>query len=219
METDYPAAHSTDSTWYAVDRDGRVAVLFTGECGPIPNAAPDQDTMDLFRLTRRLAGEPVGLLAEGDDEGDEDDDPDWDAAIDAVIDHGFYVFDYIHNPDEIPYTAAGEGLEPYTLIGAPESALHIDQLPPDVREVFRRFRFESLNFDEAERLQPLEHAECFTWEAFVAYLTADGTTIRPIHGREEKFAAFAQDFRERHPGRAAQVRFEGPGEKREQPGA
>jgi hypothetical protein len=33
---DYPAAHSTDSCWFAVDRDGRVGFFDTGEAGAMP---------------------------------------------------------------------------------------------------------------------------------------------------------------------------------------
>ena len=36
---DYPAAHSMDSGWYAVDEDGQVALFETGEPGAMPGAA------------------------------------------------------------------------------------------------------------------------------------------------------------------------------------
>jgi hypothetical protein len=35
---DYPAAHSMDSTWFAVDADGEVALFDTGEGGSVPAA-------------------------------------------------------------------------------------------------------------------------------------------------------------------------------------
>ena len=34
--SDYPAAHSMDTTWFAVDRDGNVAVFESGEAGAVP---------------------------------------------------------------------------------------------------------------------------------------------------------------------------------------
>lgn len=41
---DYPAAHSMDSEWFAVDADGHVAVFETGEAGICPtNASVRQD--------------------------------------------------------------------------------------------------------------------------------------------------------------------------------
>jgi hypothetical protein len=39
MNDDFPAAHSMDSQWFAIDKNGRVAVFDTGEPGPIPKNA------------------------------------------------------------------------------------------------------------------------------------------------------------------------------------
>src|SRR5688500_5905944 len=36
---DYPAAHSMDTIWFAVDRDGHVAVFSSGEAGAVPGDA------------------------------------------------------------------------------------------------------------------------------------------------------------------------------------
>ena len=36
MKTDFPAAHSMDTTWFAIDRDGHVAVFESGEAGAVP---------------------------------------------------------------------------------------------------------------------------------------------------------------------------------------
>lgn len=36
---DFPAAHSMDTAWFAVDRDGHVAFFSTGEAGALPHAA------------------------------------------------------------------------------------------------------------------------------------------------------------------------------------
>jgi hypothetical protein len=38
-DPDFPAAHSMDTTWFAVDRDGHVACLMSGESGAVPEAA------------------------------------------------------------------------------------------------------------------------------------------------------------------------------------
>jgi hypothetical protein len=37
--SDFPAAHSMDTAWFAVDRDGHVAVFDTGESGAVPTTA------------------------------------------------------------------------------------------------------------------------------------------------------------------------------------
>ena len=46
---DYPAAHSMDTTWFAVDDAGEVACLMSGENGPVPEPTIWQsDIYDLF---------------------------------------------------------------------------------------------------------------------------------------------------------------------------
>ena len=40
-DCDYPAAHSMDTTWFAVDRDGFVAMLVTNEEGALPLASQE----------------------------------------------------------------------------------------------------------------------------------------------------------------------------------
>ncbi|MBS2018178.1 MAG: hypothetical protein JST00_35230 [Deltaproteobacteria bacterium] len=39
---DFPAAHSMDTTWFAVDRDGNVAMFETGESGAVPSSVADE---------------------------------------------------------------------------------------------------------------------------------------------------------------------------------
>jgi hypothetical protein len=52
---DFPAAHSMDTTWFAIDRDGHVAMFETGEAGCVPRDAylgedygPVKDAMRAF---------------------------------------------------------------------------------------------------------------------------------------------------------------------------
>lgn len=54
MECDFPAAHSMDSTWFAVDRDGHVAVFDTGEAGAMPGDAATDEQDLAGRLQRVL---------------------------------------------------------------------------------------------------------------------------------------------------------------------
>jgi hypothetical protein len=54
-EADFPAAHSMDTDWFAVDRDGHVAVFDSGEAGAVPVAAgTDEDRDVLLRLAASL---------------------------------------------------------------------------------------------------------------------------------------------------------------------
>jgi hypothetical protein len=38
MDADFPAAHSMDSCWFGVDKDGRIGFFDTGEAGARPTA-------------------------------------------------------------------------------------------------------------------------------------------------------------------------------------
>ena len=65
---DYPAAHSMDTEWFAVDADGNVARFDSGEDGAVPNAAAigfspgdasfDADLLRVACLAKRIAAEP-----------------------------------------------------------------------------------------------------------------------------------------------------------------
>jgi hypothetical protein len=54
MMDDFPAAHSMDTMWYAVDRDGHVAVLDTLEAGALPTELPGTDGYDAFEALQQL---------------------------------------------------------------------------------------------------------------------------------------------------------------------
>jgi hypothetical protein len=56
---DYPAAHSMDSAWFAVDRDGRVAYFSTGEAGAMPEDAADSDALDEALRALPARGEEI----------------------------------------------------------------------------------------------------------------------------------------------------------------
>ena len=49
-EVDYPAAHSMDTTWFAMDIDGHVAVFDSGEPGAVPAGATQDDAWQLTDL-------------------------------------------------------------------------------------------------------------------------------------------------------------------------
>jgi hypothetical protein len=50
-DLDYPAAHSMDTGWFAVDRDGHVAYFYSGEAGAVPaEARREEPTATLHEL-------------------------------------------------------------------------------------------------------------------------------------------------------------------------
>jgi hypothetical protein len=57
---DFPAAHSMDTTWFAVDRDGHVACFESGEDGAVPATVQGQiDLETLARLMSAASGGPA----------------------------------------------------------------------------------------------------------------------------------------------------------------
>ncbi len=52
MEIDYPAAHSMDTYWFAVDEVGHIGMFYSGENGHVPDLAEIDDLAG--ELWRRL---------------------------------------------------------------------------------------------------------------------------------------------------------------------
>src|SRR5262245_11165184 len=57
--TDFPAAHSMDTTWFAVDRDGHVGVFESGEPGAVPKAVNDSIGQDDGEVEMALESLPA----------------------------------------------------------------------------------------------------------------------------------------------------------------
>jgi hypothetical protein len=172
MQVDFPAAHSMDTAWYAVDQEGHVAVFVTGSDGHVPRgAATSEDAPPL----------PPELR----------DD--------------LFAFEY---EEHFEYSFFAQ---PYTRTDVPARPLHIDQLPPQLREAYGRLRFDALRFAEAEHVQPLEFAACDAWggEAWPIYLSGDCTTVRPVPGREQEFQALCEEVKGHLPPELKNLRFEG----------
>ncbi len=66
MNSDFPAAHSMDTCWFAVDRDGHLAVFDSGEEGAVPNEAVYDSGLDVPELIALQA--PQVFLATRNDE-------------------------------------------------------------------------------------------------------------------------------------------------------
>lgn len=53
-KVDFPAAHSMDTAWFAIDNDGNVALFETGESGAVPEDAYGDDVYELQEEIRAL---------------------------------------------------------------------------------------------------------------------------------------------------------------------
>lgn len=254
MQPDYPAAHSMDTCFFAIDRDGHVACFDSGEAGAVPVQAvtgpPDTVERQLAALPRcevlydprghtlpgsrqqllghrSLWGVPVPVLmflkaldpvqeemaaglavqvpaSEGvavlfrtlseerakqlhdsgaclgcdwhfEEADDEENVADWTTR--GFFRYGHLTENWISGP--------------YGRERCPVQPLHIDRLPPQLREAIQAMRFDSLCFAEAAHIQPVEHAPCESWEA--AYVDAQYTIIRPIPGKESEYASWYKE--------------------------
>jgi hypothetical protein len=249
MEPDFPAAHSMDTTWFAVDRDGHVACFSSGEAGAVPSQAadPEETGEALDRLARALprggvvydrqgrflpgsrptafehmgtlgmnypvlmfldAAEPlreevaagravpvsategVAFLLTGVPQ----------ATLQRLHDSGAcracsYRFGLggtdTPSPGELGLYEYGHLTEnwisgPYGRQQLPTQPLHVDQLPPALRQQLKQVCFDMLSFADTPYIQPVEHTDCASWES--AWMDAAGKRVRPMPGREDEYA-------------------------------
>jgi hypothetical protein len=189
MNLDFPATHSMDTVWFAVDKAGQVAMFDSGETGPVPQGEDNDLREELWQLW---------ALPDAIQDGD------WD--LDVLCDErGAYYF----------FCEDAYGNDPvgcYIRSNAPEVPLHIDQLPPGLREGCREVSFD-FRFDQVERFQLLEHVPSVLYDPdSVAYCCDDDKTVKPIPGKEDEFPAFVRAFQQEEPEAASKLIFDGPSE-------
>jgi len=185
MEADFPAAHSMDTNWFAVDKDGQVAFFVSDENGSVPNGASE---VDVEGLLRALGGKPseVGFAS----------------FLAELASRGLHV-----------YEDASEWFSgPYQRTHRPKKPLHVDQLPPQLRAEVKAVRFDDLRFEDKKRLQPCDHAEGYAWGG--VYLSEDGKTVRAIPGHEKQYREAVELMRQQSPEDFKKFHFEGLDEKK-----
>lgn len=170
MDCDFPAAHSADTTWFAVDKDGHVGIFETGEAGAMPLICAGGENFDTDPLQRAL--QVPNTKNEWDDEV-----PDWSRRL----------FVYEHGEDYENWVAG-----PYNRQGVPSNPVTIDQLPEPLRAELKQAQMPTVCFAEAATLQPVEHVKCAAWDP--AYVTGDGKRIRPIPGFEEEYTQYHGEY-------------------------
>ena len=186
MDADFPAAHSMDTEWFAVDRDGQVALFLTGEDGSMPKRA---QAVSMGEVLRALGGSPAAV---------EELDYSYDEALLELARLGLHVYE----------DASGDWFSgPYQRTHRPAKPLHVDQLPPSLRKQAKAVRLDDLRFEDKDVLQPSDHAEGYAWGS--GYLAEDGKTVRPLPGKEKQYRQEVERMRRDHPEEYKQYRFEG----------
>jgi hypothetical protein len=204
MDADFPAAHSMDTHWFAVDGNGRVGLFFTSENGFLPVRADEAESHELVELWQSAFDtEPPGV-------DEEDDVEDWDEFLEGLVEQGLYYYNYVDGGDD-----PDPLLVPYMLWGVPEKPLHVGQLPPDWQKRCRQCVLGTAHFGEAEHLQPLEHtadSPIAYLDSSCAYLSGDEKTVRPVPGQEEQYRAFCAKYANRLRASRQGLRIEEPDE-------
>ncbi len=145
------AAHSMDTTWFAVDDDGHVAQFFTGENGGIPTAA--RASSDAAIEAAFGATQPRQPFVQEQEEGSRFDDyVDDDNEFDPRA-SGWYTFSH-----ERDFRGSAQL---YQRASRPLVATHITALPEIVRA--ECFAMTGVRFEESPILQPLDRFAGIAW--------------------------------------------------------
>jgi hypothetical protein len=182
MDADFPAAHSMDTSWFAIDQNGYVARFFTGAGGAVPILAYCPDAIDRLEDMNLDEAERAEIGLDSLPDIPQDRLPD-----DTLLFH----YETCNALDECL-------AERYQRTGVPKKPIHIDELPPQVRAAIATLRFDRLEFAETDVFQPVELTECETWDP--AYLSGDGKAVKPVPGREKDYAEFYEDRRDEFSG-------------------
>ena len=171
-DCDYPAAHSMDTTWFAVDKDGYVALMETNEEGALPFACDDEQS-DGSEFLEDLTTHTGRELELGD--------------FEFPRPESVGLFGYASELDSFPPVCEldQETLEklqmrdglptPYSRTAVPEQPLHIEDLPPNLQKQLKLLVFSDVSFAADEWVQPAMHVPCQMWgEGDIQVLDVDG---------------------------------------------
>lgn len=138
--SDFPAAHSMDTEWFAVDDAGHVAVFDSYEGGAVPDDAPpsglDVDLADVVAAVPWV------------DERHPEQRTSWSRAADAA--QGIFVYQHTLTDNHTP--------GPYTRVARPLVPLRADAMPAALGAVTTRLQ--GVRFAHRPLLQPMDYATC-----------------------------------------------------------
>jgi len=150
FDADYPAAHSMDTTWFAVDEEGHVAAFVTGESGAMPIAGYGNDAMamDVGALEEMIAALPkVEVTFDSSVKPEED----------YILEHEFSEKGvFVYDQSDWDNGIAG----PYQKRVIPTAPISVSQLPANF--VAGAVRFKG-SFIDAEKIQPVQHWPSEAW--------------------------------------------------------
>lgn len=177
---DWPAAHSMDTVWYAVDGKGAVAFFDSGSPGPVPKSATRREHGDLPRLVRILGGEC------------DDEDFDMEEAFAEAARRGVFGYQVISWECDF--------VDTYERVAAPKKPLHVDELPPKLRKNAVKCTLPTVDFAKETELQILGLVTCdLYWDEAVGCFAPGHKEVRPIPGKEAEYRKALPRLREENP--------------------
>lgn len=162
-EEDYPAAHSMDTTWFAVDKDGYIACMESDEVGAVPCAyAGDQgDGSEVLEVLAKHLGKPYP-----EDFYSANETGDFTNSLGLYMYRSGFGFFPPPLPGETAIDPEGEFddvVEAYQRQAAPAEPLHLSKLPVNLQEEVKHAMIYSNSFKDAEWLQPALLVPCQYW--------------------------------------------------------
>ena len=152
---DFPAAHSMDSEWFAVDKDGFIAMLTTNEEGAMPMSEEQGDGTDQLNEIASAMGCTLAQDA-------------WGSGQPESV--GVYNFHWMlgegPNVDEDAWLDQEEGdgpVMPYKREAVPEKPIRISDLPASIQRNLGKYVFKNISFKDCEWLQPALYVPCQFW--------------------------------------------------------
>lgn len=154
FEEDYPAAHSMDTTWFAVDKDGSVAIFNSNETGAVPcaHSREQSDGEEFFAHLAKLQGENLP-----------------DDYYNQNLGEKFGLFEYSCEMGVFPpgtdedEACRSEIIAPYERQFAPSNPLKISSLPEFLQDEAKHAFVYSGSFASSLWLQPALLVPCENW--------------------------------------------------------
>ena len=193
---DYPAAHSMDTTWFAVDENGEIGRFETGGCG----SAPLLEGMEPPSLEEKLRSHYTKAYAYEDQ---------YLAVEDYLREQGYDDGDDENENRIMPiheYEPHGESNSLYYWRCSPQKALTWDELPKHLQNGRHLLRLKDYDFRSREPIDPYEYVtQCYAdWtsleniypqsydQTIFPILNADGSwSIKAFEECDEAYGTFS----------------------------
>ena len=160
---DFPAAHSMDTDWFAVDNDGNVALMCSCEEGAVPLGVEQYTLYDYVDDFCQATGRSLV----------KDENRNIDAGALGFFEFSCSIDDYgLADQEKSKFADLIESGEfpseplvgPYIKTASPDNPIKYSQLPDSIKTVIVQLpSFKSRSFEEVRMIQPVLDMPCECW--------------------------------------------------------